>query len=185
MLILLAMPHGPYRDPSEAELAWQVHHALAYGARGISYFAYWTPPSDEDWVNRYGLLEHGRTTRHYFQAAALNRGARAFAAALAPYRSLAVADSVGEIGLPFPLGPIAAIEGGPVTAGLFGDGGDGVLAVLLVNRDYQYGVTATLRLRAGSGLPEVFDPSARSWQPAPEPAFILEPGGARLLRWTH
>src|SRR5262245_53522773 len=43
MLIVLAMPHGPYRDPTEGELAWQVHHALAYGARGISYFTYWTP----------------------------------------------------------------------------------------------------------------------------------------------
>ena len=43
LLIVQAMPHGPYRDPTEAELAWQVHHALAFGARGISYFTYWTP----------------------------------------------------------------------------------------------------------------------------------------------
>jgi hypothetical protein len=184
LLIVLAMPHGPYRDPSEAELAWQVHHALAFGARGISYFAYWTPKNDDDddWNNRYGLIENGRPTLHYFQIARLNQSLRALGAALASYRSIAVADSIGEIGVGFPIGPIDAIDGGPITAGLFGDPA-GRLAVLLVNRDYRYGVTAGLRLHPGAPLPEVFDPSQRRWQAAGGTSFILAPGDARLLRW--
>src|SRR4029079_12074399 len=65
MLIVLATPHGPYRDPTEGELAWQVHHALAYGAHGISYFTYWTPPGDGQWTFRHGLIEDGQPTLHY------------------------------------------------------------------------------------------------------------------------
>jgi hypothetical protein len=179
---VLAMPHGPYRDPSEAELAWQVHHALAYGARGVSYFTYWTPPSDEKWNNRYGLIENGRPTAHYFQVTRLNRDLQALATALDGFESLAVADSLAEIGVPFPIGPIDRIEGGPITAGLFGDGA-GRLAVLLVNRDYRYGVTAQLRLRADATRPQAFDVDTATWQAPPTLSFVLPPGGSRLLGW--
>ena len=182
MLIVLAMPHGPYRDPTEAELAWQVHHALAYGARGISYFTYWTPEKGGEWNNRDGLIMEGRPTLHYFQAARLNRSARALGEALAPFRSIAVADAQGEIGVAFPIGPIAAIEGGPITVGLFGDG-SGRLAALLVNRDYRYGVTAHVVLQAGAPQPAAFDAETRTWQSADATSFVLPPGGARLLCW--
>jgi len=183
MLVVLAMPHGPYRDPSEAELSWQVHHALAYGARGISYFTYWTPNRDDDWKFRHGLIEDGRPTLRYFQVARLNRELRALASALDGFDSIAVADSLGEIGVSFPIGPIEGVDGGPITAGLFG-GGDGALAVLLVNRDYRYGVTAQLRLRPGSAMPETLDPGSERWQRLQDLAFVLPPGGARLLRWN-
>jgi hypothetical protein len=182
MLIVLAMPHGPYRDPTEGELAWQVHHALAYGARGVSYFTYWTPGRGGDWNNRNGLIEGGKPTLHYFQVARLNRGLRALAGALDEFDSIAVADSVGAIGVPFPIGPVDGIDGGPNTAGLFGDG-RGRLAVLLVNRDYRYGVTAQLRLRPGAAWPQAFDVDARAWQRAAPADFVLPPGGARLLCW--
>jgi hypothetical protein len=183
MLIVLAMPHGPYRDPTEAELAWQVHHALAYGARGVSYFTYWTPEKGGQWNNRNGLIVEGRPTLHYFQAARLNRGVRALGDALAAFRSIAVADSAGEIGVGFPIGPIAAIEGGPITAGLFGDG-SGRLAALLVNRDYRFGVTAHVVLQPGASLPAAFDPETLAWEPAAATSFVLPPGGARLLCWS-
>jgi len=179
------MPHGPYRDPTEAELAWQVFHAMAFGARGISYFAYWTPVnvvSAEDLNFRYGLIENGKPTLHYFQAARLNRAVRAIAAQLAPFRSAGVADSRGEIAPGFPVGPIAGIQGGAVTAGLFADG-QGRLAVLLVNRSYRHGVEARLKLRAGEATPEVFDTSGERWRAARVPVFTLAPGGAQLLRW--
>jgi hypothetical protein len=181
MLIVLAMPHGPYRDPTEAELAWQTHHALAYGARGISYYTYWTPPKDE-WKSQYGLIENGRPTLHYFQVARLNRELRALASALDGFRSFAVADSAGTIGVPFPIGPIDGIDGGQITVGLFGDG-SGRLAALLVNRDYRYGVTAQLRLHAGAQPPLQFDADTGTWLPSATLAIPLAPGGARLLRW--
>jgi hypothetical protein len=182
MLIVLAMPHGPYRDPSEAELAWQAHHALAYGARGVSYFTYWTPGMNDKRHEHYGLLAAGQPTRRYYEAARLNHGLRALAGALDDFESIAVADSLGEIGIPFPIGPIDGVDGGPITAGLFGDG-SGRLAALLVNRDYRSDVVARLRLRADSERPQRFDIESRAWQPAPALAFLLPPGGTLLLCW--
>jgi len=181
MLIVLAMPHGPYRDPSEAELAWQTHHALAYGARGVSYYTYWTPSKDQ-WKSQYGLIEDGRPTLHYFQVARLNRELRALASALDGFFSIAVADSAGTIGIPFPIGPIDGIDGGQITVGLFGDGA-GRLAALLVNRDYRYGVTAQLHLHAAAPPPLQFDADTNAWLPSTTLAIPLAPGGARLLRW--
>jgi hypothetical protein len=184
MLIVLAMPHASYRDPTEAELAWQVFHALAFGARGISYFTYWTPgggPSGNKYDFRYGLIEDGKPTLHYFQAARINRTVAAIGAALAPYTSWGVLDSMGEIAAPLPYGPLRAIEGGPVTAGVF-IGPNAEVAFLLVNRDYRYGVDAVLRLQPGVGAPAIFDPVRRLWSQTDGP-IDLEPGGARLVRW--
>ncbi len=181
--IALAMPHGPYRDPTEAELAWQLFHALAFGARGISYFAYWTPRSYDDWDFRHGLIERGRPTVHYFEAMRLNRIVRLIGNALEGWRSIAVADATGEIAIPFPIGPIAAITGGPITVGLFGDG-RGSLAALLVNRDYRRGLRAELKLASNTPVPEALDLDNAEWQPLASLDFELAPGAARLLRWT-
>ncbi|MFC5403237.1 beta-galactosidase [Cohnella soli] len=34
------------RDPDEKDIRWQAYNALAFGAKGIQYFTYWTPSSD-------------------------------------------------------------------------------------------------------------------------------------------
>ncbi len=39
----LTTSHGPFEIPTEEELKLQVFSNLAYGARGIQYFTYWTP----------------------------------------------------------------------------------------------------------------------------------------------
>jgi hypothetical protein len=185
MLIVQAMPHGKYRDPTEAELSWQVFHALAFGARAISYFAYWTPvqvPDRELWNFRYGLVEDGKPTLHYFEAMRINRTARAIAEQLASYRCFAVGDPQGEVGAPPPFGPIEAIEGGTITAGLFRNRA-GDLAVLLVNRDYRFGADVRLRLRDAVAPPSVFDPATEQWAAAESLDLDLPPGAARLIRF--
>jgi hypothetical protein len=185
LVIVQAMPHGPYRDPTEAELAWQVFHALAFGARGISYFAYWTPlhvEGADKWRFRRGLIEDGRPTEHYHQAARLNRVAAAFGGELETYGSLAVVDSDGRFGTRLPIGPLAGIDGGPVTVGVFSDAA-GRVAALLVNRDYRAPVTVPLRLHAGWPLPQRFDPESRRWSPVESSTLSLPAGEAALLRW--
>ncbi|MDX2168191.1 MAG: hypothetical protein SF182_14040, partial [Deltaproteobacteria bacterium] len=169
MLIVQAMPHGPYRDPSEAEMSWQIFHALAFGARAISYFTYWTPVHVEgaaDWQFRRGLVEHGVATDKLAQAARLNAQARAIAGALDDYGSLGVFDSAGAWSVPPQLAnaerpPLAVLAGGPVTVGLFG-AADGRRAALLVNQDYR----RETRLLFGS----------------PAAHVVLPPGGAALLQ---
>jgi hypothetical protein len=185
LLIVQAMPHGPYRDPTAAEIAWQVNHALAFGARGISYFAYWTPvhvTGADRWRFRHGLVEGGQPTEHLGQVAQINRDARAWAHQLQGFTSIAVADSGGHFGTPLPIAPIAAIDGGSATAGFFVR--DGMMAVLLVNQDYSNAQRVVLRLQPGAPLPQTFDPAAGRWQSLAERGILLPPGGARLLRWT-
>ena len=41
------MPFGPHSDPTEAQLRWQIYTSLAYGAKGVLYFCYWTPRGGE------------------------------------------------------------------------------------------------------------------------------------------
>jgi hypothetical protein len=45
--ILQLVPHLFYRPLGHGEMRWQVAHQLAYGARGIGYFTYWTPSPDD------------------------------------------------------------------------------------------------------------------------------------------
>lgn len=185
LLIVQAMPHGPYRDPTEAEIAWQVNHALAFGARGISYFAYWTPvrvEAAERMRFRNGLIENGAPTEHYAQAARINVHTRAIAAGLDGLRSIAVVDSQGRFGVGLPLGPLVGLDGGPITAGVFGGGG--TIATLLVNQDYQREQRVVPRWAADAAVPEIFDAKARLWRRFDGASITLEPGGAALLRWT-
>ena len=185
MLILLAMPHGNYRDPTEAELSWQALHALAFGARGISYFAYWTPVNVEyadTFKFRHGLIEGGQPTEHYFEAGRVNRAARSIARQLGLFRSVSVADAHGEIAAPPPIGPIASLDGGAVTAGFF-ESNAGQRAVLLVNRDYRQPVTVRVRLNPGETRPQRFLAATDQWSDG-DTTFRLAPGGAQLLRWS-
>jgi hypothetical protein len=184
LLIIQAMPHGPYRDPSEDELRWQAFHGLAYGARGISYFAYWTPRHGRHTTHmhfRSGLIDHGEPTRKYFQALRLNRELLAVGGELATYRSIGVADSRGRIAARPPIGPIAAVEGGVVTVGFFAK--PGAQAVLLVNRNYWRGAGVEPRLLPGAGNPEILDAASGRWSPWSGAPIALPPGGAALLRW--
>ena len=42
------------RRPNKQELLWQVNVGLAYGAKGIQYFTYWTPVKPPDAPVRFG-----------------------------------------------------------------------------------------------------------------------------------
>ncbi len=66
------MPFGPHSDPTEAQLRWQIYTALAYGAKGVLYFCYWTPLGGEFPKGGAIITAEGRRTRHYDQARRIN-----------------------------------------------------------------------------------------------------------------
>jgi hypothetical protein len=66
------MPFGPHFDPTEADLRWQVFTSLAYGAKGVLYFCYWTPGGGEFPKGGAIITAEGRRTRHYEQAKRIN-----------------------------------------------------------------------------------------------------------------
>jgi hypothetical protein len=184
VLIVLAMPHAVYRDPTEAELSWQALHALAYGAKGISYFAYWTPvdvPFQDVMKFRHGLIEGGAATEHYGQAARLNRVITGLAREMEPFHSVRVADSTGRSGPSLPVGPIAGVAGGRATIGVFQDP-SGRRVVLLANHDYRRGATLSLAFASGDRLTERYEPLTRVWRTLPDATVTLPAGGGVLLR---
>lgn len=67
-----SMPYGPHTDPTEAQLRWQIYTSLAYGAKGLMYFCYWTPRGDEFPKGGAILTADGRRTRHYDEAQRIN-----------------------------------------------------------------------------------------------------------------
>ncbi|MBM3476295.1 MAG: hypothetical protein FJX75_23735 [Armatimonadetes bacterium] len=70
------MPFGPHLDPTEADLRWQIFTSLAYGAKGVLYFCYWTPTGGEFPKGGAIITAEGRKTRHYEQAKRINAAVR-------------------------------------------------------------------------------------------------------------
>ena len=66
------MPYGTHYDPTEAQLMWQIYTSIAYGAKGVLYFCYWTPGGREFPKGGAIITIEGRKTRHYEQAQRIN-----------------------------------------------------------------------------------------------------------------
>lgn len=66
------MPYGPHTDPTEGQVRWQIYTSLAYGAKGVMYFCYFTPQGAE--FPKGGAIIHvdGRKSRHYGEAQRIN-----------------------------------------------------------------------------------------------------------------
>jgi hypothetical protein len=56
-LTVLLIGHTGYRQPSPAELSWQAAMALAYGARGVGYFTWWTPWPYDTWLWQPAVID--------------------------------------------------------------------------------------------------------------------------------
>lgn len=144
--ILLAVPHDPYRDPSEGDLRWQVYTALAYGARGLMYFTYITPLGTQ-WNFHDAILdENGKRTPKYDQARQINSEIKHLAPTLMKLKSVAVyhTGSLPSATKPLPAdGLISRIEGGEFVVGQF-NGPDDSRYAMITNRDMRKSVRAKI-----------------------------------------
>ncbi|MCC7494835.1 MAG: hypothetical protein IT204_20940 [Fimbriimonadaceae bacterium] len=185
------MPFGPHWDPTEADLRWQVHASLAYGAKGVLYFCYWTPRGDEFPKGGAILTAEGRRTRHYGQAQRINGGLKQWGPTLLQLTSRAV------YRLRPGADPAEALAGCPLTAAVAPHGdyligsfthADGRRAVLLVNYDRAFTSWPTVSFdvppaavlevstETGAAAPVVDDsPDLPGLQ------LSLDSGGARLF----
>lgn len=133
------MPFGPHDDPTEAQLRWQIYTSVAYGAKGVMYFCYWTPRGGEFPRGGAIITAEGRETRHYEQAKRINRGLKN----LGP--TLMQLTSTGVYRVEPGSDPTARLAGTPVTGLTNGDylvgvfrHADGRRAVLLNNYSFAY-----------------------------------------------
>ncbi|MDX9976180.1 MAG: beta-galactosidase [FCB group bacterium] len=84
------MPYGPHTDPTEAQLRWQAFTSVAYGAKGVLYFCYWTPQGGEFPKGGAILRTDGTRTRHYEQAKRLNGALKSYGPTLMQLTSTGV-----------------------------------------------------------------------------------------------
>lgn len=127
-----------HRATTEAEKRWVALQSLAYGATGIWYFTYWTPPQTAENFGHGIVAPDGAKTEQYAEIKGINRTFAIISKYLVP----ATSRSVHHEG-PLELGAEPRIPGSPVyipsfakvTVGVFDVPGH--TYILLANRDYK------------------------------------------------
>lgn len=191
MNIFLAIPHGPYRDPSEADMRWQVHTSLAYGAKSLCYFTYVTPPPGNPNYVGWGpaiIYYDGKHTPKYDIVSRINAEVSKLSPTLIRLKSTAVChvpaiSGVETDGLADQ--PITAISGGEFVIGFLASPEGGKYA-MVVNNDLKAAAQARLDFAPATTV-EWCDPSTGKWARA-EPrgttwTLKLGAGDARLLKF--
>ncbi len=136
--IVLVTQHGPFRDPDDGLLRWQVAQYLAYGATGIGYFTYWTPAPEPTLTWGDGMIREGtgERTRHYTQVQALNARLRPMGEALAGLAWLSTEHAGGLPvgGTAFQADSLVTAVSGRVSLGVFATAA-GEPCLFVANRD--------------------------------------------------
>jgi hypothetical protein len=197
--------YDPRRRPNEDEIFWQVNVSLAYGAKGIQYFTYWTPNSDEGAQFGEALVSlDGGLTPLYDYAKAVNEYLKVVGKALLPLTSESVVHA-GEDPLPIgatAFGPdpaeagyIESTSGSPVILGKFLQSSiEDERYLLVVNRSFTS--EAQPRLKLYPSLQEVLklDSGTGTFGPVDQQEYneyVLQPSIAAgraelyLLRRTN
>ena len=138
----LSVAHGPYPVPTIPQMRLQVYSDLAYGAQGIQYFTYWTPPLDTVWkFNRGPVTPEGKRTQVYDRIKIINNEIKYLSAVFLNARVVSVAHTgetipVGTkplVSLPEPF-QVLKTEGTGAVVSVLKNNNNNFLVV--VNRDF-------------------------------------------------
>jgi hypothetical protein len=184
--ITLVTQHGDFRVLTEPELRFEAMQTLAFGARGLVWFTYWSPQGIDTgtkWTEAM-IDENGNRTDHYEMVRAIN------ADVLAIGRELKNAKNVGlvqrEKGKSVETGETPLkLDGGDVSVGVFA-APEGRRLALVANRDYKANAKVNVAVDTQGAKLERFDVAQRVWRSASDGASVelqLAPGAAELLRW--
>ena len=188
--VLNVSPFGSLRVPNASELAWQVNLPIAYGARGIVWFTYWTPPATDPAHYHDGPLTYdGRRTATYGRLTDVNAHVQALTQEIGTMRWQGVRH-VGTVPLGcrgFRATPSLRIESPiPVTIGFFKQM-SGANFGLIVNRDYKsvanvkiFAPDTLLRWARAPGLYRTLE--AKPIGESIQNALLVAPGDAELIR---
>jgi hypothetical protein len=180
------------RRPTQAELFWQINVSLAYGAKGVQYFTYWTPTSDARIQFGNALLTRdGQLTLLYRYATNANRYLRVIGKELLALRSESVVHARTRR---LPRGAKAfkaddylrSVAGSPIILGTFKDPTTATERHLFV-ANHSSANRATSRLTLSGAVSEVHEVDGATGARVPvdlrgtrELRFSIEPGRARL-----
>jgi hypothetical protein len=206
--IVLAIQHFDYRNLTEAELRWEAMQTLAFGARGLLWFTYWSPQDPDDKTPRekrsviweHAIIdEHGKKDAHYDMIKRVNAELLALGNELIKCTSTEVFQTGKPVTTrpsiakfspatkPSARSPIQMLDNSNVTVGVF-QSPDGRRLALIANRDYKNAIVPRATVKPINRPIEIFDAATKTWLPAPiRERGVVEPqipaGGAALLRW--
>lgn len=154
------MPFGPHSDPTEAQLRWQIYTSIAYGAKGVLYFCYWTPTGGDFPRGGAILTADGRRTRHYDQATRINHAVKKLGPTLMRLTSTGVyrvkpGDDAVRVLADV---PIRSLTAGDYLIGAFRHA-DGRRAVLLNNYAFAYTAWPTVEFDVDASKAIEVDPT--------------------------
>jgi hypothetical protein len=187
--IIQLVRHAMFRDVTEGLLRWQVAQWLAYGARGIGYFTYWTPAPNPAMNWQPAMIEwgSGNRTPFYDMVRQLNQRVAPMGDTLATMQWLGVAHagSVPPGGTPFSPGGLLAGAEGRATIGYFSDAAAAPL-LFVANADSLAPAVVTLAPAGGRTAARLSD-DGTSWTPLAagaggRVALALAAGDFALLR---
>ncbi|MEI8412909.1 MULTISPECIES: hypothetical protein [unclassified Kribbella] len=192
-VFIQTLAYDNHREPTAAELLWQVNISLAYGAKGIQYFTYWTPEAARGEGFGPALITvDGQRTPRYDAARTINTTwLHQVGRELKPLVSESVVHANenplpnGTVGFT-PTSSISAISGSPAVVGTFRSrDGSADRWVLVANRSHSAEARITLTPnRSGVFWVSVFNPSTQTYsrRPAVPVPLTLAPGAAVLLK---
>jgi hypothetical protein len=188
--VLLLSPYQNLRVPNASELAWQAFLPLAYGARGIVWFNYWTPaPTDPSHFHDGPITYDGHRTSTYGRLADVNARIQLLAQEIGTMQSQGVRH---VFSVPYgcrafrPTQDLRIESKKPLAVGFFKQA-SGAPYALLVNRDYKsvaevklFAPDTLVRWARAPGLYRDLD--AKPSINAIENDLLLAPGDAELIR---
>ncbi len=195
-----SMPFNDRLDPTEAQIRWQINASLAYGAKGVLYFCYWTPGKGGGGAGEFPkggalLTAEGLKTRHYDEARRINGELKNLGPTLMKLNSTGiqrVKTGAGQTSLAAngPIRSITGVPGDPPGEFLIGEfqHEDGRRAVWVVNDNYAYTAWPTVEFNAPVQNVLEMDPASGAAIPlnddSPELKGVqlsFSAGGARLF----
>ena len=166
------MPFGSHADPTEAQLRWQIYTSIAYGAKGVLYFCYYTPLSPEFPKGGAIIGRDDRPTRHYDEAKRINAAIKNLGPVLMKLTSTGVVrvkpdDDPATVLTGTPVKNLAREAQDPKHDFLVGvfKHADGRRAVLLNNYRHDYSAWPTVEFDAEAG--KVVEVSKKTGQETP------------------
>ncbi|WP_337173296.1 hypothetical protein [Paludisphaera sp.] len=178
--IVLTSAHFNYRETTDADVRFQIFTSLAYGARGIAFFTYFTP----NWGNyRLGPIDQfGNETPTWGKLRTVNLQVEKLAPTLLKLRSDRVYHhgDVPQGAQAPPADSLVEEIGGPMLVGEFTHE-DGSRYLMIVNKSFTDSAPCRPELRAEAKLEQVSPYTGRTGPFGGEGVW-LAPGQGTLLR---
>jgi hypothetical protein len=185
----LSVAHAKYPVPTIAQLRLQIFSDLAYGAQGIQYFTYWTPPYDTTWKFNNGPVSlEGKRTVVYDRIRQVNKEIENLSTIFLGSRVISVVHTGNNIPqgtkplstLPQPI-KVLKTEGTGAVVSIIENGINSYLVI--VNRDFK--APMKLNIDCESKVNKILKDGSAVSANIYEPNMEVDPGDIAIYTWQN